>query len=138
MSDPSAVPHPEYNITGDIPAARFICEASPVPIVFSPYEMCDKVYTGRPLVERFGESHPTAFALIMNGCSKGRSSWDPSAALYGVEGECEVMEISPFGSVTFRGDGVSDFHEGNGKCRYLSAVGDGSLIGEKIDGYFRE
>ena len=133
QADPSLAPHPEYNIAGDVAAARYICGNSPVPIVFSPYEMCDKVYTGSPLVRRFGEDHPTAFALIRNRCVNGRSSWDPSTALYAVEGECGVMRLSQWGRVSFRDDGVSDFTAGEGKCRYLSGIGD---IAARIDRMF--
>ena len=93
----------------------------------------DKVYTGSPLVRRFGEDHPTAFALIRNRCVNGRSSWDPSTALYAVEGECGVMRLSQWGRVSFRDDGVSDFTAGEGKCRYLSGTGD---IAARIDRMF--
>lgn len=133
QADPSLVPHPEYNIAGDVGAARFICGRSPVPVVFSPFEMSEKELSGRVIVERYGEDHPTGLALIRLGCGGGRSSWDPSTALYAVEGERGVMRLSPWGNVSFRDDGVSDFTPGEGKCRYLIGTGD---IAGAIDAMF--
>jgi inosine-uridine nucleoside N-ribohydrolase len=137
-ADISSEPHAEFNIVGDIAAAAYVFENSPVPLVLSPFEMSLKILTGKPLIEKYGKNHPAALALLLNGCNDGRSSWDPSTALYAVEGEAEVMKLSEKGFVSVRENGVTDFKaDPAGHCRILSVASDPQKIAEKIDSYFK-
>lgn len=137
-TDVSAEPHAEFNIVGDIAAAAYLFENSPVPLALSPYELGLTILTGKPLIEKYGKNHPAALALLLNGCNDGRSSWDPSTALYAVEGEAGVMKLSEKGFVSVRKNGVTDFKaDPAGNCRIIGAVNCPQKIADKIDSYFR-
>ena len=137
-ADVSLEPHAEFNIVGDIASAAYVVENSPVPLALSPYELGLTILTGKPLIEKYGKNHPAAMALMLNGCNDGRSSWDPSTALYAVEGEAGVMKLSEKGFVSVRENGVTDFKaDPAGHCRILSAASDPQKIADRINSYFR-
>jgi len=80
----------EYNIVCDIPAAKRIFSEWPSEIVVSPWELGEYVkYPSRSIENDYNwvEYHPYAEAFKLYGnYPADRSSWDPTAVIYAVEG----------------------------------------------------
>ena len=78
----------EWNVLCDIEACRNVAELCPVPLIWLPWETGFEMKTGRPILDRCGESNPLALAFTKYSWvdADGRHSWDPATALYSIEG----------------------------------------------------
>lgn len=79
----------EFNIYCDTPSSRFVLDHWPTEIVFSGFEIGDKVFTGKKLVQLNIENSPvkeTYELCFAEGDEKGRMSWDQTAALVAIKG----------------------------------------------------
>lgn len=101
--------HPEFNIVEDIPAARYLQENWPSPIVYMPYELGIPVKTGGKLLAECGEDNPVCLSYKVYNGGKPRESWDLLTVLYAVRGLSDIFAISEPGTVTFDGRGMSFF-----------------------------
>ena len=117
----------EYNVWNDLEAARTLFETSPVPMVFTPWQLGDQVqYPGKSIEQDFawGEPHPMVEAykhyLQM---PYNRPTWDVIAAYYACHPEAGCFTISEPGNVKVVGKGITQFTPAkDGKCRYLTAT----------------
>ena len=117
----------EYNVFNDLAAARTLFETSPVPMVFTPWQLGDQVqYPGSSIEQDFawGEPHPMVEAykhyLQM---PYNRPTWDVIAAYYACHPDADCFTISEPGNIKVVGKGVTQFTPAaDGKCRYLSAT----------------
>jgi inosine-uridine nucleoside N-ribohydrolase len=117
----------EYNVWNDLAAARTFFETSPVPMVFTPWQLGDQVqYPGKSIEQDFawGEPHPMVEAykhyLQM---PYDRQTWDVIAAYYACHPDKECFTISEPGDVKVVGKGITQFTPNkDGKCRYLTAT----------------
>lgn len=131
--DGTLLPHPEWNIKLDIPAAQFVFDNAPCPIVLSPYEVGMGMLTGKPMREHGEGKVPDSMAYTVHGSINGRDSWDPATAMYGVYGAKPLFYLTSPGKVTVRDDGVTDFTVGNGKHRIMECAMERGEIAKAID-----
>ncbi|MBO5893839.1 MAG: nucleoside hydrolase [Alistipes sp.] len=117
----------EYNVWNDLAAARTLFETSPVPMVFTPWQLGEQVhYPAKSIEDDFawGEPHPMVEAykhyLQM---PYNRPTWDVIAAYYACHPESDCFTISEAGNIKVVGKGVTLFTpDKEGKCRILSAT----------------
>src|SRR5205823_2087817 len=83
----------EYNLRVDPLASLVTLNGWPTPVVFSGFEIGDRVHTGRRLRELPETSPVRAAYLHFNGL-EDRESWDQTAALYAVRGAREYWTES--------------------------------------------
>jgi inosine-uridine nucleoside N-ribohydrolase len=104
---------PEWNARLDAAATRRFVEDCPVPIAFLPFEAGKDLLTGKPVMERYGESTPLSLSFCRFPgvrTAGGRHSWDPAAVLYACEGYgsyfCEALR----GTVSVDEEGRTRMH----------------------------
>ena len=117
----------EYNVAGDIPAAKKFFGNPPSDIVFAGYEIGMQTFYPLGRAEEFlGKDNPAAAAcaaFMSNTGEKGstarlRPNWDPSAVLAAVEPE--YFEYSPKGDVFVGSGGETSFKQNpKGKCYFI-------------------
>ena len=101
----------EYNITGDIPSAKFVCDNWPGELVFSSYEIGNYCITLKNVKYDEKAPNPVAYAYKLFGFSKGRESWDLTAALYGIRPEHDYYYLHEFGKVNVSDEGVTTWEK---------------------------
>ena len=101
---------PEWNVKLDPFAFRTLLDKAPVPIAFLPFETGLNMYTGAPIMEKYGGSNPLSYSFQIHckGNKKGRHSWDPATLLYAVEGLSDRFVESARGRVTVDRDGRTE------------------------------
>ncbi len=118
------VVHREYNVIKDIPACKTIAEKSPVPVIWSGYEIGISVAYPHESIEqdyRYVEHHPLAEAYVLySPPPHNRPTWDLTSVLFGVRPNRGYFGLSEQGTVTVNDDGVTTFQaKENGLHRYL-------------------
>lgn len=79
----------EFNVYCDTPASKVVVEKWPTEIVFSGFEIGNRVFTGKKLVQLNVENSPVkeAYELCFaEGDPDGRMSWDQTAVLVAIKG----------------------------------------------------
>ena len=111
----------EWNVYQDIKSAQTVANICPVPIVFCPYEVGEKVLFGEPFaidtpvglsIRMFHQTHKH----VLSG-ENTRSSWDPITVC--VACGLDLFDFSPYGKITVDDDGFTHFEEGKGEHRYI-------------------
>jgi inosine-uridine nucleoside N-ribohydrolase len=116
----------EYNVATDVEAARKLFGESPVPIIFSGYEVGKTIlYPAASIEKDFGyvPHHPVADAYrAYMKMPYDRPTWDLTSVLYAVRPK-DSFGLSPKGRVTVDEKGVTTFvEEANGPHQYLTAT----------------
>ena len=116
---------PEYNVATDIESARTLFAESPVPIVFSGFEIGDKIlYPASSIEHDFGfvSHHPIADAYrAYKKMPYDRPTWDLTAVLFAVRPK-RSFSLSTRGTVAVDDKGVTTFtRKREGPHRYLTA-----------------
>lgn len=116
----------EYNVKIDVESARKLCDESPVPIVFSGFEVGKQIlYPAGSIEHDFGyvPHHPVADAYRdYMKMPYDRPTWDLTAVLYAVRPKAS-FSVSSKGRVTVDAQGVTTFTEDkNGTHQYLTAT----------------
>ncbi len=114
----------EYNVYTDIAAARKLFAESPVPIVFSGYEIGENIRYPAASIEKdyaYVADHPVAEAYrAYKMMPYDRQTWDLTAALYAVRPAAGYFSLSEPGRVTVDDEGKTVFTpDANGNHRYL-------------------
>ena len=107
VRDAASAP-PEWNAKLDAAATRDFVARCPVPIAFLPFEVGKDLLTGKPVMERYGESTPLSLSFCRFPGVKaagGRHSWDPAAVLYACEGYGDYFCEALRGTVTVDAEG---------------------------------
>ena len=117
----------EYNVFNDLEAARTLFETSPVPIVFTPWQIGEQVqYPGASIEKDFewGEPHPMVEAYKhYQQMPYDRPTWDVIAAYYACHPDAGCFTISQTGDVKVVGKGVTLFTPNkSGTFRYMTAT----------------
>ena len=97
----------EFNVYVDVKAAQFIFKEWPTEILFSGFEIGNKVFTGKRLVESGVENSPivdTYTMCLAQDDPKGRDSWDQTATLVAVRGAEPYFDVER-GVITVNDDG---------------------------------
>ena len=79
----------EFNVYCDTPASKIVAEKWPTDIIFSGFEIGNRVFTGKTLVQMNIENSPVkeAYELCFaEGDPNGRMSWDQTAVLVAIKG----------------------------------------------------
>lgn len=116
----------EFNVKIDVEAARKLFNESPVPIVFSGYEVGKAIlYPATSIEKDYGyvPHHPVADAYrAYMKMPYDRPTWDLTSVLYAVRPK-NLFGLSPKGRVTVDDQGVTTFTEDvNGLHQYLTAT----------------
>jgi len=116
----------EYNVKTDVEAARKLFTGSPVPIVFSGYEVGLKILYPASSIEHdfsYTPHHPIADAYrAYKPMPYDRPTWDLTAVLYAVRPK-QSFGVSPKGRVEVDDKGVTSFKEDkSGLDQYLTAT----------------
>lgn len=114
----------EFNVTQDIQAARKVFSEWPGEIVFSPWELGDKVlYFAKNITDLEWCVHPVAVAYKNYiKMPYDRMMWDPTAVIYAIEGD-KFFTVGPSGTVSVDSEGITTFNEDPaGKHRILSVT----------------
>ena len=99
----------EFNVYCDLESSKVVAEEWPTEILFSGFEIGEKILTGKKLVAMPTERSPVkeAFALsFAEGDPDGRMSWDQTAVLVAIKGYAPYFDIE-------RGHFKLDDAEGN-------------------------
>ena len=86
----------EFNVYCDVESSKVVAEEWPTEIIFSGFEIGDKVLTGKKLVAMPTENSPVKEAFAMSfaeGDSDGRMSWDQTAVLVAIKGYAPYFDI---------------------------------------------
>lgn len=86
----------EFNVYCDTPASQYVFENWPTEIIFSGFEIGEKVLTGKKLVQLTVENSPVkeTFELCFaEGDPDGRMSWDQTAVLVAIKGYAPYFSI---------------------------------------------
>lgn len=86
----------EFNVYTDVSASRLIAEQWPTEIVFSGFEIGNKILTGKRLVELPIENSPVkdAYALCFaEGDPDGRMSWDHTTVWVAIKGYESYFDV---------------------------------------------
>lgn len=114
----------EFNIHMDGASARFVYENWPSPVLFSGFEIGEKIKTGLPLVHNDAiQNSPVkdvfriSIPLDKND-RDGRMSWDETAVLVGIEGHKPYYKLEP-GTIQVADDGSNTWIDKRGNHFYL-------------------
>lgn len=132
--------HPEYNITLCIPGAKRVCEAWPGKVVFSAYEIGERILSFADFTMNGPKEHPARLAYEVYDLDKehdtrsGRYSWDHTAVLAAVRPDRGYWDEHPYGRITVSDEGYTSWHaEENVKQTYLLPKLPPEEIGKVID-----
>lgn len=79
----------EFNVIKDAPASKVVVEQWPTEIIFSGFEIGEKILTGTSVIQMPVENSPVkdAYRLSMaEGDKEGRMSWDQTTVLVAIKG----------------------------------------------------
>ena len=109
----------EHNVLFDTPASIEALEKWPTPIVFSGWELGNRVMTGARLRET-PEDNPVRRAYQLFNNLTHRESWDQTAVLYAARGAADYWDYSPPGRMVMAEDGTNTWvDEAGGPHVYL-------------------
>lgn len=130
----------EFNIRCDIPAAQYVAQNCPVPVIYCGYETGLNVLTGHSLPQQ-DEKYPVRqiyrlFGKALNQLDENgvfrRHSWDLLTAYYAVRGPEDLWAESAPVTVSFDERGGTRFSKG-GKDRYLINTASGETIADRLE-----
>ena len=122
----------EFNVEMDAPAAQYVIDNWPTPIMFSGFEIGEKIRTGNRLNETEEDSP------LRGGYHPQMCSWDLTSALYAVEGLGDYWTAKR-GDVKIV-DGYNYFteNEKDGARAYLVEKMSPEQIADLLEGYLLE
>ncbi|MDR1879772.1 MAG: nucleoside hydrolase [Tannerellaceae bacterium] len=113
----------EYNVFTDSTASVATLERWPTPILFSGWEIGERILTGKRLVASDMQETPAKHAFtvcLRQDNPEGRQSWDETAVLVAVRGVAPYFNTVK-GEIIVRGDGSNAWENNpNGKHEYLT------------------
>ena len=86
----------EFNVYSDLESSKVVAEEWPTEIIFSGFEIGEKVLTGKKLVAMSAEHSPVREAFAMSfaeGDPDGRMSWDQTAVLVAIKGYAPYFDV---------------------------------------------
>jgi purine nucleosidase len=120
---------PEYNVFTDIPAAREVFSQWPTEMVFSGFEIGERIlFPARSIEHDFAANNPVAEAYpLYEKMPYDRPTWDLTAVLADLRPDRGYFDMSEAGDVTVKDNGTTVFSANSGgRCRYLKISGDQS------------
>jgi pyrimidine-specific ribonucleoside hydrolase len=128
----------EFNVDKDIVASQYVFGNWPTNIIFSGFEIGDKIKVGLPLIQNnnirnspvkdvFRISIPMA-----KEDSSGRKSWDETAVLVAVKGVEPYYHLH-FGTISVSNDGKNTWIDGSKRQAYLIESEDPQIVQNLIN-----
>ena len=114
----------EFNIEKDAAASKYAYENWEKPVLFSGFEIGEKIKTGLPLVQNDAiQNSPVkeVFALCLPMAkedNQGRMSWDETAVLVGIAGYKPYYTVKS-GTIQIASDGSNTWNDKGTKHHYL-------------------
>ena len=114
----------EFNLAQDVTSSKKVLTDWPTPILFSGFEIGQKIKTGIPLIHA-QEIRQSPVKEVFSICipmaiedSSGRMSWDETAVLVAVKGWQNYYDLKT-GKCTIRENGVNEWRDGGIKQAHL-------------------
>ena len=130
----------EFNINRDFPSSKYVYENWPTPVLFSGFEIGEKIKCGLPLIHNDAiQNDPVkdVFRISIPQAeedSTGRKSWDESAVLVGVLGYGKWFDVKHGKIVISDKDGSNTWiDDANGKQAYLVQKVSPAVVQKLID-----
>src|SRR5690606_4953038 len=121
---------------GSGPAAAYVMENWPTPILFSGFTLGERIKTG-PALKSLPPSHPVRRAYAghsSNPLEKGRSSWDQTAVLAAVRGPACLWSLSTLGCNIVENYGSNQWRDDeNGQHAYLIERDSPEIVAAEIE-----
>lgn len=114
----------EFNVHEDVQSAQYVAENWPTMIVFSGFEIGEKIKTGLPLIQNSAiQNSPVkdAYAIsipMSEGDKNGRMSWDQTAVLMAIKGHAPYYQLVS-GTMNVKDDGSNDWDPSGSRHYYL-------------------
>lgn len=114
----------EFNVYMDSAASQVVFTHWPTEVIFSGFEIGEKIKTGVPLVQNAAIQHSPVkdvFSICLPMAKEdnnGRSSWDETAVLVAIRGYEPFYSLKP-GSIVVNTDGSNSWVNDEGKQYYL-------------------
>jgi inosine-uridine nucleoside N-ribohydrolase len=128
----------EFNVYMDSCASKYCFENWPTEILFSGFEIGEKVKTGLKLISMPGSDNPVkeAFRIAMSVAKEdrlGRMSWDQTAVILAIYGH-EPFFSTVKGSIRINSDGSNGWDEQpDGKHLFIRFDTDPEIVGKYIE-----
>jgi inosine-uridine nucleoside N-ribohydrolase len=128
----------EFNVYMDSTASKYCFENWPTPILFSGFEIGEKIKTGLRLIRESGKNNPVreAYRIAIAGSKEdvyGRMSWDQTAVLIAIYG-MEPFFTTANGTIRINPDGSNRWDENpTGKHAYAIFKMNPDSIGKFIE-----
>lgn len=128
----------EFNIHRDVISARHVFENWPIPVIFSGFEIGQKIKTGLPLINNnnIGKSPvKDVFRIsvpLAKNDSAGRMSWDQTAVLVAIKGYSPYYSLQ-WGTISINDDGSNKWTNSGKKQAYLVAEADPLIVENYIN-----
>jgi len=114
----------EFNLAQDIKSSKKVLADWPTPILFSGFEIGQKIKTGIPLIHN-NEIRESPVKDVFSICiplaredSSGRMSWDETAVFVAVKGWQKYYDLET-GKCTMHADGINEWKPGGATEAYL-------------------
>ena len=129
----------EFNVYSDLESSKVVAEEWPTEIIFSGFEIGEKILTGKKLVAMSAEHSPVREAFAMSfseGDPDGRMSWDQTAVLVAIKGYAPYFDVEygHFQLSDSDGNNSWEFNPKGPHARLLFRMTP-SQIAELIEGY---
>ena len=114
----------EYNVYRDLPSSQFVFAEWPTPVLFSGFEIGEKIHSGLPLTQNATIRHSPikdVFSISLPKAKEdqnGRMSWDQTAVLVGVRGYSPYYTTKS-GRLTLNADGSNGWDDTGKGQAYL-------------------
>jgi inosine-uridine nucleoside N-ribohydrolase len=128
----------EFNIEEDAAAAKYVFENFENPVLFSGFEIGQKIKAGLPLIHNDGIEHSPVkhvFSIsipMAKEDSAGRMSWDETAVLVGIKGPQPYYSLQT-GTIEIAGDGSNRWRNEGDRHAYLVEVTPASTVAALIN-----
>ncbi len=128
----------EFNVFMDSIASQYCFEHWPTPVVFTGFEIGEKIKTGLKLIRQSNKHNPVreAYRIALAGSKEdlhGRMSWDQTAVLIAIYGT-EPFFTTTMGTIRVNPDGSNGWEENpTGKHAYVSFKMNPDNIGKFIE-----
>jgi len=116
----------EFNIMKDAVSSKVALENWPTPVIYSGFEIGEKIHTGLPLIHN-SEIQNSPVKDVFRICiplaaedSKGRMSWDETAVYVAVKGYQSYYDLHP-GKIKVAADGSNSWDDNGKGQNYLVA-----------------
>jgi pyrimidine-specific ribonucleoside hydrolase len=129
----------EFNVDKDIPASQFVFTNWPTNILFSGFEIGEKIKAGLPLIHNSAiQNSPVkdVFRICIPMAkedSAGRKSWDETAVMVAVKGVTPYYHLH-YGHIDVANDGKNTWKDTGKKQAYLVEAEPFTKVASYING----